>query len=433
MGKFLIRAGLSVLALAVLAGLGFLAFAPAYFDNKMNPVIAHDPYAVSDEAKALHATIPVADLHADSLLWNRNLLKRNDRGHVDLPRMREGGMFLQVLTAVTASPAGQNYTQNDADAPDRIRTLAIAQRWPRRTWDSRAERALYQAKKLRSFEERTDEFALVRSRADLHDALIHALMIRHNESRSTSRIAQASWGGLPGMADRVGELFGPEADTFLLHPRIRHAIILGIEGSHALDGDLANIDRLYDAGYRLMGLHHFFDNKLGGSLHGTSGAGLSEFGRAAVAKMREKSIIIDVAHSSEATVRDVLAMGAGPVIISHTGFNGHTRSPRNISDALMAEIAADGGLIGVGFWDDVIRDDSPAGIADAIIYGIENFGVDHIALGSDFDGTVYTRMDVSEMAAITQALMDRGVPDDDIRKVMGGNTVRFFLENLPSE
>jgi microsomal dipeptidase-like Zn-dependent dipeptidase len=211
------------------------------------------------------------------------------------------------------------------------------------------------------------------------------------------------------------------------------AAILGTEGSHALDGDLANIDRLFEAGYRVMGLHHFFDNKLGGSLHGQSRAGLTNFGRDAVARMRELSIVIDVAHSSEAVVRDVLAMGAGPLIVSHTGFDGHCPSPRNISDETMELIAENGGLIGVGFWEDVTCDASPAGIADAILWGARRFGVDHIALGSDFDGTVMTELDASELPAITQALLDAGMPEDDIRKVMGGNTVRFFLENLPSE
>ncbi|MEM1379463.1 MAG: membrane dipeptidase [Pseudomonadota bacterium] len=421
MVRFVLWIGGGLLALAALGLAGFLAFAPPYFDNKMNAVVAHDPYAVSAEARALHATIPVADLHADSLLWNRDLLKENNRGHVDLARMREGGMFLQVFTAVTASPAGQNYTQNDADAPDRITTLAKAQRWPMRTWNSRVERALYQAEKMEGFAAEDDLFVIAEDRIIL-DELV--LLRRYQQ-----RFAE-----LDGDPERWAKEMGPLASieaSYLETPVV--VAILGIEGLHALDGDLANIDRLYDAGYRLMGLHHFFDNKLGGSLHGTSGAGLSDFGRQAVAMMRERDIIIDVAHSSEQTARDVLAMDAGPVVISHTGFNGHCESPRNISDALMAEIAADGGLIGVGFWSDVVCDASPAGIADAIIYGIENFGVDHIALGSDFDGTVTTALDASEMAALTQALMDRGVPDEDIRKVMGGNTVRFFMENLPSE
>jgi len=418
-----------LLLIAALVVIGFLAFAPPYFDNKMNPVVPHEPFVISEEARALHATIPVADLHADSLLWNRDLLKRNERGHVDLPRMREGGMFLQVFTAVTKSPEGQNYETNETDTKDNITTLAVAQRWPRRTWGSLTERAVYQAEKLRAFSDDDDAAIIIRSSNALRQAIALEQLSRNGAFP------------VPGFDPNEFDYIGPEVRAITdARPENRLTPvepvlvgILGTEGSHALDGDLANIDRLFEAGYRVMGLHHFFDNKLGGSLHGTSGAGLSDFGRDAVKRMRELSIIIDVAHSSEQVVRDALAMGAGPLIVSHTGFDGHCPSPRNISDALMGEIAADGGLIGVGFWADVTCDASPAGIADAIIYGVETFGVDHIALGSDFDGTVTTAIDVSEMPAITQALMDRGVADDDIRKVMGGNTVRFFLNHLPED
>lgn len=425
MAKFLIRLGLGFLALLLVAVATFVAFAPSMLDRQMNPVVEHEPYAISKAAQALHQSIPVADLHADSLLWNRDLLERNARGHVDIPRMREGGIFLQVFTAVTKTPRGQNYDVNSAAAPDDIATLVKAQRWPRRTWDSRVERALYQAEKLAGFAERDRALAVIRTAGDLaraisadsgrRDALAALREFDRQSAEDLDVIALEAFEELERQSQRPAQV----------------AAILGIEGAHALDGDLANIDRLFDAGYRVVGLQHFFDNRLGGSLHGTSGEGLTAFGRNAVSRMRDRDMVIDVAHSSEKVVRDALALGAGPLIVSHTGFNGHCESPRNISDDVMAEIAADGGLIGVGFWADVTCDASPAGIADAIIYGIDRFGAAHIALGSDFDGTVTTELDASEMAAITQALLDRGVPPDDIRRVMGGNAVRFFLDHLP--
>ena len=105
----------------------------------------------------------------------------------------------------------------------------------------------------------------------------------------------------------------------------------------------------------MMGLQHFFDNRLGGSLHGESQTGLTAFGEEAVRTMHARGIMIDVAHSSEATVRDTLRVtGGGALIVSHTGFNGHCPSPRNISDETMAMITESGGLIGVGFWSDVV-------------------------------------------------------------------------------
>jgi microsomal dipeptidase-like Zn-dependent dipeptidase len=208
--------------------------------------------------------------------------------------------------------------------------------------------------------------------------------------------------------------------------------LLGTEGSHALDGRLENIDRLFAGGFRMMGLHHFFDNRLGGSLHGESQAGLTPFGEQAVRAMQDKGIVIDVAHSSEATVRDTLRItGGDALIVSHTGFNGHCPSPRNISDETMALITEAGGLIGVGFWADVTCGEGIDAIASAIRYGVERLGVDHIALGSDWDGSVTTPIDASQLPYLTQALLDAGLTQTEVRAVMGGNVARFFAQHLP--
>lgn len=209
--------------------------------------------------------------------------------------------------------------------------------------------------------------------------------------------------------------------------------LLGTEGSHAIDGKLENIGGLFGAGFRMMGLHHFFDNRLGGSLHGESQAGLTPFGEQAVRVMQDKGIMIDVAHSSEATVRDTLRItGSDALIVSHTGFNGHCPSPRNISDETMALITEAGGLIGVGFWSDVTCGEGVDAIASAIRYGIDQFGVDHIALGSDWDGSVTTPIDASQLPHLTQALLDAGLTQNEVRAVMGGNMARFLAQHLPS-
>lgn len=379
--------GLVLAAIVLIGAVVFYGVLPQRFDRENNVVIAHEPYAISERARELHETIPVADLHSDMLLWRRDPLKRNRRGHTDLPRLREGGVALQVFTAVTKTPPDLNYDENEADE-DALTLLMIAQAWPVRTWNSIYERAVYQAQRLDKLERRAGgEFAYVKTRADLQRAL------------------------------DAGALAG----------------VYGIEGAHPLEGDIENLDRLYDAGLRVMGLQHFFDNELGGSLHGTSGAGLTAFGGRAVDRAVAKGMIIDVAHSSEAVVRDVLARTDKPVIVSHTGLKGHCNTPRNISDETMKMVADHGGLVGVGFWDAAVCDPTPAGIADAILYAVNLLGADHVALGSDFDGTVTTPIDGSEMAAITQALIDAGADDATIRAVMGENAVRFFLENLPAE
>jgi len=352
-------------------------------DAEMNAVRPHKAYPVSKAAQKFHDTLWIADLHADSLLWRRNPAKRHNRGQVDLPRLREGGVEFQIFSTVTKSPKGQNFDGNDADAPDQITRLAQAQFWPLRTWDSLYERAAYQAQRLQKLE-RKGEVHIVRTAADM---------------KKTDRV--------------LG--------------------LLLTEGSHALQGDLEKILRLHHQGYRAMGLHHFFDNELGGSMHGRSRAGLTGFGRAAVKKMRQHDIIIDVAHSSTQTVRDVLALTPDPIFISHGGTVGHCPKTknRNLPDDVVKEIAARGGIIGIGYFNGVICDISPDGIAHAIIDAVNLLGADAVALGSDFDGTVTTSLDTSELAAITDALMRRGMSKTNIRKVMGENARRFFTENLP--
>ena len=379
-----------VLTLIVALGL-FLTFAPTILDKGQNLVVEHQPYKISPEAEALHSSLLVGDWHADSLLWMRNLSERYDYGHLDFPRMQQGNLGLQMFTTVTKSPSGQNYELNQTDASDNISLLAMMQRWPTATWTSLAERALFQADKLhRLAANDPDNLMLVRSRMEL------AEFLQRRQSNPTL----------------IGGL-------------------LGTEGSHALDGNLDNIQRLFNNGFRMMSLQHFFDNKLGGSLHGTSGKGLTQFGRDAVTEMLDLGIMLDVSHSSEQVVVDTLAISHKPLIVSHTGFQGHCDSPRNISDKLMQQIAAAGGLIAVGFWDGAICGNSPATVAEAIVYGIGLVGEDHIALGSDFDGTVTTSFDGSEMAVITQALLQANLSEQQIRKVMGENMLRYLQTYLP--
>jgi len=125
------------------------------------------------------------------------------------------------------------------------------------------------------------------------------------------------------------------------------------------------------------------------------------------------------------------ATGNGALIVSHTGFQGHCPSPRNISDETMGLITQAGGLIGVGFWADVTCGKSVTAIAEAIRYGVKRFGASHIALGSDWDGSVTTPIDAAQLPHLTQALVDAGLSEATIRAVMGGNMARFLNEHLP--
>lgn len=380
-----------LLAVMALLILGFFLL-PYALDGLINRVAEHAPYDIPEEVTRVHEGLTIADLHADTLLWMRNPLARADDGHVDVPRLIDGNVAFQVFSVVTKVPRGQNYEENDAGS-DVISALAVAQRWPARTWGSLYERAIYEAAKLDRAESLSEgRLKIVRSRDDL-DAVIAA--------RGAGE-------------DVVGGL-------------------LAMEGAHPLEGDIGHLEDFYRAGYRMIGLMHFFDNELGGSLHGESDAGLTGFGRSVVREMETRRMIVDLAHASPAVVTDVLDMATRPVVISHTGIRGACDSPRNIPDALMKRVAAAGGIVGIGYWKGAVCDASPAGVVKSIRYAIDLLGADHVALGSDFDGAVGTDFDVSELAVLTREMMVSGFTQGEIAKVMGGNVIRFMRENLPEK
>jgi microsomal dipeptidase-like Zn-dependent dipeptidase len=384
---------LGTLALLSALGLGgFFFVVPAMVDADLNRTLQSGPYAVSDQAAALHKSLFVADLHDDALLWNRDLLQRYSRGHADLPRLLDGHQALQVFATVTKSPKGLNYERNSADS-DSITMLVMAQRWPARTWGSLLERALYQSEKLHAAaRDSGGRLVVVKSRQDLQAFV-------------------AQWQQDPK----------------------RVAGLLALEGLHPLEGKLENVDKLFDAGFRMTGLTHFFDNEVGGSAHGLEKGGLTPFGRSVVQRLQEKGVLIDLAHASKPVIDDVLAMTTKPVVVSHTGVVGTCPGPRNLTDAHLQRIAATGGVVGIGYWDGAVCQPDVANILRAIRYAVAKVGVAHVALGSDFDGATATPFDVTGVALITQGLLEAGLSESDIRAIMGGNVQRLLLEQLPPD
>jgi microsomal dipeptidase-like Zn-dependent dipeptidase len=388
MKKFAV--GFVVLLVAALVS--FFTIVPVVVDARMNTVVSTSIPAVSPQASALHRTLFVADLHADELLWGRDLLQRVDRGHVDLPRLQEGKVALQVFSVVTKTPRDMNYDKNTGET-DNIALLALAQRWPGETRTSLRARATYQAERLQ-------------------DAILRAGgAITLMTSRDTLMAFAQRRGGDPM---QVGAL-------------------LAIEGLHALDGRLENVDVLFAHGYRMMGLTHFFDNEVAGSAHGASHGGLTPLGRQVVQRMEQLGIIVDLAHSSTQTVQEVLAMATRPVVVSHTGVAAVCPGPRNLTDDQLRAIAANGGLIGIGYWDGAVCAPTIENIVKAILHAVQVMGVQHVGLGSDFDGTTKTPWDTRGVIVITDALLKAGMSADDVSRVMGGNTLEFLLRTLPEE
>src|SRR5579871_2529328 len=131
MRKFLIL--FSAFFLAIIIGAFF--WLPGYVERSFNGVLQKPPYRISARTTSLLARIPVVDLHADSLLWSRDLLQRAERGQVDIPRLIEGHVALQAFTIVTKTPRNMNFRRNTGDS-DNITLLSIAERWPPATWSS---------------------------------------------------------------------------------------------------------------------------------------------------------------------------------------------------------------------------------------------------------------------------------------------------------
>jgi membrane dipeptidase len=208
--------------------------------------------------------------------------------------------------------------------------------------------------------------------------------------------------------------------------------LLAIEGLHALDDDESNLNRLYDAGVRMMALSHFFDNSLGGSSAGVDKIGLTPMGRRVVQRMNELNIIIDVAHASDRLIDDIILASTKPLIVSHTGVKAICNNSRNLGDEHIRGIAKAGGLICIAFFQPAIcGDDDLSSIVASMKHVANLVGVKHVCLGSDYDGTVTTSFDTSQLVHVTSSLLSNSFTEDDVRMIMGGNTRDFLLHNLP--
>jgi membrane dipeptidase len=376
-----------LLLILVIVGTAFFVV-PGIVESRMNKVLNPPPYKASAAAEALHKNLIVADLHADSLLWKRDLLEHGSRGHVDVPRLAQGNVAIQAFTLVTTSPRGLNIYKNSDDT-DQIRLLSMVQLWPPNTWNSPKRRAIYEASRLHDFAERSQgKLVIIKSRAGLQKYLA---------TRSPGQVAG----------------------------------FLGTEGSQPLEGRLENLNDLFNAGIRMMAPTHFTDTAIGGAAAGMNKGGLTDLGRQWVKALEAKSIIIDLAHASPATLRDVTAMASRPLLVSHTGVKATCDNPRNLSDEELQAVAKTGGVIGIGLWDTATCGTDAKATARAIRHAVSVVGVDHIALGSDFDGAVTTPFDASGWVLVTDALLQEGFSEPDIKKIMGENVVRVLLQGLP--
>ncbi len=376
-----------IVAIVVAAIIGFFALAPAYIDKSKNTVSIPPPH----KKNSWYDSIPfIADLHCDELLWDRDLLKQIHYGHVDLPRMLKANMALQVFSVVSKVPSGINIEANDGNS-DQIALLSFAQLRPISNWFSIKARALNQCAALHYFAKQSDgKLRVITSRTELKKFITD----RKNDRSITS-----------GM--------------------------LGLEGAQPLEGDLKNLDEFYKIGVRYIGLAHFFDNEWAGSAHGLKKGGLTTIGKKLIRKMDSLHILIDLAHSSQQTINDILALHNGPVLVSHTGVKGVCNNQRNLTDAHLVEIGKRNGLVGIGLWETAVCGKDATATAKSIRYAVDKIGIDKVALGSDWDGAFEMHFDVTGIPLIVAALQKENFTRSEIEMIVGGNVRDFFLRNLP--
>lgn len=265
------------------------------------------------------------------------------------------------------------------------------------------------------------------------------------------------------------ELAGTAADAIAIRGAGKIACFLGAEGGHSIENSLPALRMLHALGVRYMTLTHadnvpWADSATDTPEHG----GLTEFGREVVREMNRIGMLVDISHVSADTMRDVLAVTRAPVIASHSSALALTNHPRNVSDDVLKGVAANGGVVMVNFFSGFVVNEAaavirelfdvqralhaelgddrevaarmraldqanplPRGTVADVVDHIEHIaavaGVDHVGIGSDFDGIETTPVGLEDVAAypvLTERLLARGWPEADVRKVLGENALR---------
>ena len=298
----------------------------------------------------------------------------------------------------------------------------------------------------------------------------------HHAARRTLQLIDAMYGVLNKYPDRI-ELARNAADLERIVASGKLAALMGIEGGHAIQNDLALLRMFHRLGVSYMTLTHSNTNDWAdSSTDKARWGGLNDFGRQVVREMNRLGMLVDVSHVSEDTVMDVLEVSTKPVIASHSSCLALCNHPRNLSDKALKAIAQKGGVIGINFFsgfvdqkyldamnamqNDILATinekkqiapedldrvaaerlkllDDPgiprppfARILDHIDHAVKIAGIDHVGIGSDLDmiPTPAGMNDVSDMPKITKGLLERGYKEADIRKILGGNFLRVLRQ-----
>ena len=352
-------------------------------DRALNRVSVRPPYHFPPEVAALHRELPVVDLLVATPLFRRDVLARRRTGHVDLPRLVEAGVRLVGFSLATRFP-------------DRRGTLSAPHFW---------------------------SLGLPRSALRRDMAIAHALI---------GRIER--WEGDSGGRLRLVRT-SADLDRLASEPGVVGAFI-GVQGGHVLEGRLENVAALHARGVRMLALSHVMDNELAGSNTGRRRGGLTGFGREVVGELERVGIVVDLAHASPAAIREAVPLLRRPFFVSHTGFRRlsgrrsrilrYSPATRNLSDEDARLVAEAGGVIGITCSSLLLGGDGVHDVIRAFRHAAELVGVEHVALGSDFDGALRMVFDVTGLPLLTEGLLRAGFDRADLGLMLGGNALRVL-------
>ena len=214
----------------------------------------------------------------------------------------------------------------------------------------------------------------------------------------------------------------------------KKSIMMGIENGLALDGDISNIKHFKDRGIVYITLCHNGDNDICDSARGNETfGGVSAFGRQVIEEMNRLGVMVDLSHAHERSFYDALELSKTPIVCSHSSARALCDHPRNLTDDQMRALAAKGGVCQITLYNGFLKKDGEATILDAmqhLDHAIQVMGIDHVGLGTDFDGDGGIRglANSSELTNFTRQLLARRYSDADIQKIWGGNFLRVMQQ-----
>jgi membrane dipeptidase len=343
----------------------------------------------SANALELHAATPVVDLVVGTTLFRPSLIEPTPRGHVDLPRLRRGGVNVVGLTIATRFPdlrgTLSRFHFRSLGAPP----VAMASNMVLAEWLIDRIQGWCDASGGR--------LRLLRSQADLGDCL-------------------ATDGPL--------------------------GVFIGVQGGHVLDGRLDRLGHLRRLGVSMFAPAHVMDNAYVGSSTGRRGGGLTPAGRELIAELERLSLLVDLAHMSVSGIEQALATCRRPPVLSHTGlttravsasrWRRYSPATRNVPDEVVREVAARGGVTGIVLSSQLLGGDRVEAAVASLVRAVELGGPDGVAIGSDMDGGLRMVVDAAGLPRLTDALLGEGLPTDVAANVLGRNALRLLSDALPT-